>query len=105
MHGHRLADLGHVGGGMTGAIELSRRHRLYGAQETASPAVVRPSTRHAAVRADAETAYIAVFAPFTLFDADDHAPAVDITDLQRHHLGDAQSGPVGHAQRRRLVFE
>jgi hypothetical protein len=48
--------------------------------------------------------HIAIFAAFALLDADHHALAVDVTDLQRHHLGDAQSGPVSHAQRR-LVFE
>src|SRR5580693_1499070 len=33
--------------------------------------------------------YVPVFAAFALLDADHHALAVDVADLQRHHLGDA----------------
>ena len=62
-------------------------------RETASPAAVLPSTRHAAVRADAETASLAVFAAFTLLDADDHALAVDVADLQRNHLETRNPAP------------
>src|SRR5216683_2450944 len=47
---------------------------------------------------------VAVFAAFALFDADHHALAVDVADLERDHLGGAQACPVGHAQRR-LVLE
>src|SRR4051812_11154008 len=39
MHGHRLADLGQAGGGMAGAIELARRHRLYGVAPRKQPAL------------------------------------------------------------------
>jgi hypothetical protein len=42
--------------------------------------------------------------PAALFDADHHAFAVDIADLERGHLGGAQTRAIGHAQRR-LVSE
>jgi hypothetical protein len=41
---------------------------------------------------------------FALFDADHHAFAVDVADLQRGHLGGAQTRAISHAQRC-LVFE
>jgi hypothetical protein len=39
-----------------------------------------------------------------LFDADQHALAVDVGDLERNDFRDPQPGSVGDAQRR-LVFE
>ena len=55
---YALLDLGHMGGGMAGTIELAGRERLApgSGRETASPVVVPPSTRRAAARADAATA-------------------------------------------------
>lgn len=47
---------------------------------------------------------IAVLAAFTLFDANDHALAVDIGDLQRDDLVGTQARAIGHAECR-LVFE
>src|SRR4029077_3044822 len=43
-------------------------------------------------------------AAFALLHADDHSLAVDVGDLERDHLGSAQAGTVGYAQRR-LVLE
>jgi hypothetical protein len=48
--------------------------------------------------------HVAVLAALALFHADQHALAVDVGELERDHLGGAQSRPIGHAQRR-LVFE
>ena len=44
VQGHALVDLGHLGRGMAGAIELARRHRVdrVRGRETASPAAVPP---------------------------------------------------------------
>ena len=47
---------------------------------------------------------VAVLAALALLDADDHALAVDVGDLERDHLGGAQARAIGHAQRR-LVLE
>ena len=43
--------------------------------------------------------HVPVFAAFALLDANDHAFAVDVADLERDHLGGAQTRPVGYAQR------
>jgi hypothetical protein len=48
--------------------------------------------------------HVAVFAAFALLDANHHALAVDVADLERDHLGGAQACAISHAQRR-LVFE
>ena len=47
---------------------------------------------------------IAVLAAFALLDADQHALAVNVGDLERNHLRRAQPGAVGDAQRS-LVFD
>src|SRR5882724_10425929 len=39
VRGHALADLGHMGGGMTGARELARRHRVDGILSGKQPAL------------------------------------------------------------------
>ena len=47
---------------------------------------------------------VTVLAALALLHADDHPLAVNVGNLERDHLGGAQAGAVGHAQRR-LVFE
>ena len=42
--------------------------------------------------------HIAILAPFTLFDSDDHSLAIDIGDLQADRLRDAQSCSVAGRQ-------
>src|SRR6266852_3796764 len=106
MRRHGLADLGHVGGGVAGAPELARRHRVdrvhSGKQPPLRACGLVPGAQQ--LKQMRRQHHVAVFAAFALLDADDHALAVDVTDLQRHHLGDAQSRPVSHTQRR-LVLE
>jgi hypothetical protein len=46
---------------------------------------------------------VTVLAAFALLDADDHAFAVDVGDFERDHLGGAQTGAIGHAQRRLVL--
>src|SRR5260370_41641613 len=43
------------------------------------------------------------FAPFTLFDSDDHSLTVDIRDLQADRLRDAQSGSVAGRKDRAML--
>jgi hypothetical protein len=105
MHGHRLVDFDHFGGGMAGTIELAR-HRLHTVAPQKQPALracrlVLGSQQLEQMR---RQHHVAVLAAFALLDAGDHALAADVADLQRHHLGDAQSRPESHAQRR-LVLE
>src|SRR5207237_2665487 len=71
-----------------------------------------PSTRPAADQGDAATASrIGPCGPplsrgqaLALLDANDHAGAVNVRDLERDDLRGAQSRPIGNAQRR-LVLE
>jgi len=41
--------------------------------------------------------HVTVFTAFALLDADDHALAVDVADLERDQLGGAQTRAVSHA--------
>src|SRR3982074_2886086 len=103
---YALVDLRPVGCGMTGAIELTRRHRLHAVAPWKQPALrsCRPPPGAQQFEQMWRQHHVAVFAAFALLDADHHALAVDVADLERDHLGGAQACPVGHAQRR-LVLE
>src|ERR1700738_1277193 len=46
---------------------------------------------------------VAVAAALALLDAQGHALAVDVADLQRHHFAGAQAGAVGDRQRRLVL--
>ena len=46
---------------------------------------------------------VAVSSALAALDPDQHALAVDVLDLQRRDLGDAQAGAVGHRQRRLML--
>jgi len=46
---------------------------------------------------------VAVLTTLALLDADQHAGAVDVGDLERDHFAGAQTCPVGHAQRRPVL--
>jgi hypothetical protein len=48
--------------------------------------------------------HVSVLAALALLDANDHAGAFDVPDLERDDFGGAQSRAVGDAQRR-LVLE
>ena len=85
---------------MAGAIELARRHRLHGIAAGKQPAL--RSCRLAPGAQQFEQMrrqhHVAVFTAFALLDADDHALAVDVADLQRDHLGGAQTRAISHTQ-------
>src|SRR5271155_4043257 len=106
MRGHRLADLGHLGGGIAGAPELARRHRVDRVHSGKQPALGACRLVPGAQQLEQmrRQHHVAVFVALALFDPDHHALAVDVGYLQCHHLGHAQSGPIGHTQGR-LVFE
>jgi hypothetical protein len=100
-----LVDVRHLGGGVAGAVELARGHRLgriaAGEQPTSGPRGLPPGPQQ--VEQARREHDVTVLAAFALLDADDHALAVDIGDLERDHFGGAQAGAVGHAQRRLVL--
>ena len=91
---------------MAGAVELARRHRLDRVAARKQPAL-RPRRLPPGAQQLEQLRRqhdVAVLAALALLDADHHALAVDVGDLERDHLGDAQARAVGDAQRR-LVLE
>src|ERR1700737_3900690 len=106
MRRHGLADLGHVGGGVAGAPELARRHRVdrvhSGKQPPLRACGLVPGAQQ--LKQMRRQHHVAVLVALALFDPDHHALAVDVGYLQRNHFGHAQSGPIGHTQCH-LVFE
>ena len=103
---HALVDLGHLGCGMAGAVELACRERVApvppGKQPALWPRRLPPGAQQ--FEQMRREHHVAVLAALALLDADHHALAVDVGHLQRDHLGDAQARAIGHAQRR-LVLE
>src|ERR1700682_6416730 len=103
---YALVDLGPMGSGMAGAIELARRQRVHPVLSRKPTALwsCRPPPGAQQFEQMWRQHHVAVFAAFALFDADYHPFAIDVADLERDHFGGAQTSPVGHAQRR-LVLE
>ena len=91
---------------MAGPVELAGRERIDPALSGKQPALWSGCLPPGAQQREQMRRQhdVAVFAALALLDADDHALAVDVADLQRDHFGGAQTRPIGHAQRR-LVFE
>src|SRR3979490_3397068 len=103
---YTLVDPGPLGCGMTDAIELARRHRLHAVASWKQPALrsCRPPPGPQQFEQMWRQHHLAVFAALALFDADDHALAVTVADLERDHLGVAQACALSHPQRG-LVLE
>jgi hypothetical protein len=112
VHRDPLVQLGVGRGGMHGAVELPGAHRVNDVLTGEQPAAVEHlalGTGHAPPSAQPLEQHrrehgIAIPAPLALLDAQGHALAVDVTDLEAHHLARAQPGTVGHRQGR-LVLE
>jgi hypothetical protein len=105
VQGDALVDPRHLGGSVTGAIELARGHRLCRIaareQPTLRPRHLPPGPQQ--VEQARREHDVTVLAAFALLDADDHALAVNVGDLERDDFGGAQAGAVGHAQRRLVL--
>ena len=91
---------------MAGAVELARRDRLHRIAAREQPALRprRPPPGAQQLEQLRRQHDVAVLAALALLDADHHALAVDVGDLERDDLGDAQARAIGDAQRR-LVLE
>ena len=94
VRGHALVDAGRVGGVVDGAVELPRGQRVHRIQPGNSqpPGRILPwawPTRHQArSRSQQHRAEhgVAVLAALALLDAQRHALAVDVADLERDRL-------------------
>src|ERR1700716_4624336 len=106
MRRHSLPDPGGLGGGVDGAVELTGREWLDWVaagnqpaprqQYAAAPAFYPPITQQ--LKQLRRQHGVAVFASFALLNPQQHALGVDIADLERDHLGDAQPGAVGGSE-------
>src|SRR5712675_1521120 len=85
---------------MAGAIELACRHRLHTVATWKQPALrsCRPPPGAQQFEQMWRQHHVTVFTAFALLDADDHALAVDVADLERDHLGGAQTRAISHTQ-------
>src|SRR5207245_2484757 len=87
------------------------RFLIPAAWAAAGSAAAPPATRRAAVRATAATASRddpppsrgQALAPLAALDAQQHALGIDIADLERDNLRDAQPGAVGGGERRLVL--
>ena len=96
---------------MHGAVELTGGQRIDGIQAREQPAAVEHlalGTGHPPPRAQPLEQHrrehgVAILAALALLDAQRHALAVDVADLQRDHLAGAKPGAVGDRQRRLML--
>src|SRR3712207_5789224 len=104
---HALLDPGGVGRGVDGAVHLTGRQRRDRIAAREQPALRQHQAAAASLAPPGAQELeqvrrqhgMAVLAALALLDPDQHARAVDVAHLERHDLGDAQSGAVGGAQR------
>ena len=107
VHRDALVDQRHVGSRADGAVELAHGQRIHGIESGNSHPLVRifpwawaaPSTSCAAARAAGREHRVAVLAALALLDAQRHALAVDVGDLQADDLARTQARAVGQRQR------
>ena len=98
-------DLGGLGGEMKDAVELARRQRVDCRTAGEQPALrsrrLPPLPQH--IEQIRRQHHVAILAALPLVDADHHLGAVDVADLERHHLGGAQAAAVGKAQQQPVL--
>src|ERR1700687_1772756 len=111
MHGYALAEVCLFCGGMDGAVQLPRAERIHRIEARKQPSALEHATLrvgHAppdtqALEQDRREHRVAVAAALALLDAQRHALAVDVADLQRHHFARTQPGTVGDRQCRLVL--
>ncbi len=112
MHRHALVQMRLIRCGVNGTIELAGAERIDGVLSGEQPAafaylalcVGNPPPMAQLFEQDGREHGVTILAALALFDAQRHALAVDIADLECAYLAHAQSCTVGDGQRR-LVFE
>src|SRR3954470_344579 len=95
-----LGDPGPVSGGMDRAVELTRGERvervLSGEQPDLGPGDPPPVPQQLEqLRREHRKA---IPASLALLDPEQHAPGIDVADLERYDLGDAQARAIGGTQ-------
>ena len=111
MHRDALVDVRGRGGGVNGTVELPSPQRVDGilARKQPSPApdlaqrvpIAPPGAQ--ALQQQRREHRVAVLVAFALFDSERHALAVHVGGLERDDFACAQSGTVGHRQRRAVL--
>src|SRR3954452_17813962 len=95
-----LGDPGPVSGGMDRAVELTRGARvervLSGEQPDLRPGDPPPVTQE--FEPPRREHRKAILASLALLDPEQHALGIDVADLERHDLGDAQARAIGGTQ-------
>ena len=97
---------------MHGAVQLPRAQRIDRIQAGKQPPAVEhlalgtgdPPPGAQPLEQHRREHGVAILVALALLDAQGHALAVDVTDLQRDHFAGAKSGAVGDRERR-LVLE
>src|SRR3954466_624179 len=95
-----LGDLGPLSGGMDGPVELTRGERvdrvLSGKEPHLRPGDPPPVPQELEeLRREHRKA---IPSPLALLDPEQHAPGIDVADLERYDLGHAQARAIGSAQ-------
>ena len=100
VHRHALVEPGGGRGGVDDMIELARRDGLSGLLARDQPAAraLHPPPGPQDVEDILREHHVAVLAPLALLDADQHARAVDVADLEVDDLRHAQAAAVGDAE-------
>ena len=107
VHRDSLVDQRHVGGRTDGAVELAHGQRIHGVESWEQPSVGEDLPLGVGgappgalpLQQQGREHRVAVLAALALFDAQRHALAVDVGDLQADDLARAQAGAIGQRQR------
>ena len=106
VHGHPLVDVRGGGRLVHGAVELPGTHGLHRILARKEPAVgqhlalgpgVAPPTAQPREQ-DRRQECVAILATLALIDAQHHALAVHVTDLEANHFAGAKARAIGHRQ-------
>src|SRR6516225_1255476 len=111
MRRHSLLDPGRFGRGMDGAVELAGRERLDWAAARKQPAARQQHAQAPPLPPPGAQYFeqlrrqhgVAVLATLALLDSQHHALGIDVADLERYNLGDAQPSAIGGGERRRVL--